>query len=193
MNGYSIASMMICNRPECTGGRHWLSASNSIWECVTEIPPTWHTLLTDDLGNPFPLHYDGLQMLDPRLLDLIDAAGSFACFRSVRLPNVALEGLSPLPEVYQEIERKLIHVGWDICSGNGWLAASCHGIFPVNPFTGESVDRNASMINKFGLFDEFVDCDNYCELNNAAIAEHAPWFPVAVCISKIGAGRLTAL
>lgn len=193
MTGYSIASMMICGDPKYTGGRHWLSASNSIWECVTEIPPTWQNLLTDDLGNPFPSHYDGLQMLDPHLLGLIDSAGLFACFRSVRLPNAALEGLNPDPKVYQAIERELFHVGWDICSGNGWLSASCHGIFPVNPFTGEVINKGDLLINRFGLIDEYAHCEIYCELNNTAIAEHAPWFPVRVYISKIGAERLRTL
>lgn len=186
MSQYPIVSMMLCESPRFVAERFWLSASSSVWEPIAAAPESWRNLITDEIGNSNPDSYESLQLKDRSLLNLIDRAGVFACFRSVNMHNVIQIDVVPDEKVYHEIAGELCFIGWDICTGNGWLTASCHGIFPINPFTGSEIDSNASMINLFGLFEGISDCVEYCRLNNLGIPEHSPWFPVGVSVTKRG-------
>jgi hypothetical protein len=191
MQTQSIVSMMLCNRPRSVGGRFWISASDSVWEPAAEVPEGFRRFLTDEIGNPEPNYFGSLQMIDSGLLLLLQSSEIFSCFRSVARNDLESINVVPNDEVYHQIENELKFIGWDICTGNGWLAASCHGIFPIDPFSGLEIDSNASMINQFGLFADYNNCLVYIDLNNQKIPEHAPWFPVGVFLTDKGFRRLT--
>lgn len=167
-----------------------MSASNSVWEPVERVSNDLLSVLTDELGNVNPSHYDALQLADPMVLRLIEADGLYVCCRMVEDSRTDWVGVVPNKRVYSEIGGSLDFVGLDICTGNGWLSASCHGVYPIDPFTGRSLDDNAEMINEFGLFSELHDCLRYCNTNDKEVAEHAPWFPVGVLVSRESLGRI---
>jgi len=190
MQEWAIVSAMLCNRPRFVGGRYWLSASNAVWEPVDRVSDDLLSMLTDELGNVNPRHYDALQLTDPKALGLMETDGLYTCYRMIESARIDFVGLVPSERVYEAIQSSLEFVGWDICSGNGWLSASCHGIYPIDPFTGVLIDENAKMINEFGLFRELRNCLRYCKANDQKIADHAPWFPVGVLVSKDNLRRI---
>jgi hypothetical protein len=151
---------------------------------VSELPDDLKPHFSDDVGNA-PAHYGGfLQLKDVDVLPILNVQGLFACFRLV-FPEI-LERLAVRPptETYTALERNLQPMGWDIASGNGWLSASSHGCYPIDPFTGDSLDDHVREVNSFALFDSLADCEAFCDKNNVAIPEHAPWFPVLVCVDS---------
>jgi hypothetical protein len=78
-----IASMMICGVPTRVGNRLLLSASDSAWEAIRNLPPEIAALLTDELGNPEPSYGGFVQIADARVLALVEAHSYFSCFRAV--------------------------------------------------------------------------------------------------------------
>lgn len=190
MKNNILASVMICELPKYFNGRLILSGYHGVWEAVKEIPAEIRPYLTDDVGNK-EVSYGGLlQIIDTKALMHLDEWGLFACFRGVHEEFFELVQTSPPYEVYANLINDLKLVGWDISTSNGWCSASCEGIFPINPFTGEAVDQNLSEINQYGLFESLEDCLNYCRINNEKISENAPWYPVAVYLDMSSYIRL---
>ena len=186
----NIASMMICSMPKYLNGMLLLSCSDSVWNPVDVLPDDIRPYVTDELGNQ-DIQYGGfLQLIDPKGLDLLSSKGLFACFRCITDQYLEHVGTCPPKDVYQSLIKNLKFMGWDIATGNGWLSASSHGSFPINPFTGIAVDSNNSKINEYGLFSSLDDCLKYCQINDTQIPEHAPWFPVAIYVDESSYIRL---
>lgn len=179
----SLASMMICNRPRHFGDRRILSASDAVWEPVSELSPEILPYISNEIGNRPPNYAGALQMLDAKLLDILKDFGHMACFRGVEGGFLRMLQVSPPVEVYEKIWSRLEFSGWDICSGNGWLSASAHGVYPIDPFDGQTMNALSFEVNSNGLFDELNDCVAVCAINNKEIPEHCPWAPVAVFIA----------
>lgn len=192
-----IVSMMLCNIPKFVKGRIYLSASDCIWDPVEHVDKSIHTYFTDEYGSPIGdenLDYGGfLQIIDTSTLKIIADRGLFACFRGIErniLDSIKFIPNYPPNSIYEKISHHLVFMGWDICQGNGWVSASCEGIYPVDPLTGEDLDENAGQINRFGLFDQLYNCRAYCEMNNMEIPEHSPWYLVAVYVDDSSYDRL---
>lgn len=188
--GMVIASMMICGLPTYLNNRLILSSCDSVWIPVENLSLDIKQYLTDELGNS-NVDYGGfVQMIDPYVLQLIAKQNLFACFRVIENRHMRCVDAYPPRALYQDLIQELKIVGWDIATGNGWLSASCHGRFPIDPFTGKTLDKNHYKINKFGLFDSIDDCEIYCRINNEEILEHSPWLPVAIYVDKSTFNRL---
>lgn len=192
MGHYAIASMMICGTPRIAGGRWVLSASDAVWEPIRAIPDRLRQFLTDDVGNRDDLYAGRLQMTDPRLLEELENEGLFACFRSVEQSVLSKLDVLPPESIYASVASKLVRNGWDLCTGNGWLAASCHGLHPIDPFDGSELDANFEMINSYSLFDDPSNCEQYARKNDTELPEHAPWYRVGVLVPKDANRRLAA-
>ena len=190
LNYTIIVSMMLCRMPKFLKGRLYLSASDAVWSPVEHIDESLCKYFTDELGNSFVDYGGFLQMIDPEALEIFAKGELFACFRGVEKNILKHIQSYPPKNIYENISSQLRLAGWDICTGNGWLAASAHGCFPVDPVTGSEIDNNADQINEFGLFNNFSDCQMYCEVNNVKIPEHAPWYPVAVFLDVHSYDRL---
>jgi len=117
-------------------------------------------------------------------IHLIGIRKLFACFRCIFKEYFECVQVCPPDIIYKRLFPDLLPMGWDIATGNGWLSASCHGCFPVNPFTGEMTIYDSNKINDYGLFAELDSCLEFCSLNNTLIPEHAPWFPVAIFVDR---------
>lgn len=190
INGIVIASMMICRIPNFLKGRLYLSACDSVWSPVEYIDKFFNKYLTDEIGNT-NVEYGGfLQMIDKTILDLLPKKNLYACFRGVEKNIIKHIDVYPIERIYRNILNELIFVGWDVCTGSGWLSASIHGHFPIDIKTGNNIDVNAEKINVFGLFESQYDCILYCDINNDNIPEHAPWYPVAIFLDKNSYTRL---
>ena len=185
-----LASMMVCRSPSYLKGRLYLSASDSVWTPVEHLDESLHRYFTDELGNASVKYGGFLQMVDPAVLGTFAAKELYACFRGVEKSLLGYIQAYPPEDIFENLSDHLKFMGWDISTGNGWLSASCHGCFPVDPATGDEIDENAWQINKFGLFEHFSDCIMYCEKNNNKIPEHAPWYPVAVFVDDDSCNRL---
>jgi hypothetical protein len=136
-----------------------------------------------------PSYAGFLQVTDEGALNILDELGLFACFRAVEVFRLPKIHAVPPSLLYTGLRANLMLVGWDVCSGNGWLSASSHGIFPINPFTGEVIDVDAK-INCFGLFDDADDAERCCAANNLGLSSHAPWYPVGVLLTAKSYERL---
>ncbi|NVN90287.1 MAG: hypothetical protein HXX11_06745 [Desulfuromonadales bacterium] len=186
-----IASMMVCGTPNLLKNRLILSCSDSVWSPIQTLPVELKRYFTDELGNS-AVNYGGfVQMVDVHALGLLAEHGLFACFRCITENYLEQVQVYPPKAVYQKLIDDLIPMGWDISTGNGWLSASCHGCFPIDPYTGDEIDQHADKINKFGLFFTLDDCLTYCQTNNSLIPEHAPWFPVGIYVDKSSYARLS--
>jgi hypothetical protein len=150
-------------------------------------------LVTDDVGNVAPDYGGFLQIPEPSMLEMLGDHGLFACFRAVQEIHLDLVGEVPPTAVYEELRASLVHMGWDICTGNGWLSASAHGCFPINGITGIIDEANGFQINDWGLLAAFEDAETLSCLNDAEIPVHAPWFPVEVLLDEGSFRRLVAL
>jgi hypothetical protein len=177
-----IASVMLCKEPKIVRGRKILSGCDSIWSPAEEIPYELEEYLTDELGNKHVSYGGFLQVIDLKILDLLGKFGLFTCFRCIQEKYLDHVQTCPTTQFYKSLLKNLVFVGWDICSGNGWLSASCHGCYPFNPFTGNAINDDYKIINGYGLFANLNDCQKYCKINNESILEHSPWFPVAIYV-----------
>lgn len=189
-NQTSIASAMLCQLPKIFNSRAMLSVSDSVWEPVDVLPMELKKYFTDEVGNHDVTYGGFLQLTSPKALELISDHDLFLCFRCIAETYLAHVQVCPPTRVYQRLVGDLRSMGWDISTGNGWLSASCHGHFPVDPFSGDTIDDNILQINKFGLFNNLDDCLKYCEINNSQIPEHALWFPVEI---KLDVGSYSRL
>ncbi len=190
---FVIASMMICGRPNYLNQRLMISCCDAVWEPIEHLNGKTKQFFTDELGNS-TVNYGGfLQMVDRKALFSISEQGLFSCFRCISEDRLQHVQVNTPKLLYRDLIGDLKPMGWDIATGNGWLSASCHGLFPINPFTGKEVDSNADLINEYGLFDSLDNCLVYCKKNNSQIPEHAPWFPVAIHVDKSSYSRLRIL
>jgi hypothetical protein len=193
INELIIASVMICMTPRYIRSRLILSCCDSVWTPVQTLPAEISEYFVDELGNP-SINYGGfLQIINPSVLDLLPEKELFACFRCITKEYIEHVQVNPPKAIYSRLIDSLIFVGWDISTGNGWLSASCHGSFPINPYTGEELDQNVNKLNEFALFSDSNDCLLCCQTNNSLIPEHAPWFPVAVFVDPGSYARLKAI
>ncbi len=182
MEDISIVSALICRSPLRRGGRYILSASPLGLDAA--IPEEVRARLTDGLGNPSPVWSEDVQFPDLAVLSLIEARGLVALFRGVRACDLDyVLGVAPAHR-YAEILTHGSRLGWDICSGNGWLTASAHGAFPVDTVTGEALSDGGEALNGFALFDDLGDCLDWIAENDRDSPEHAPWYPVALYASQ---------
>ena len=180
----TIASVMICATPKKRLGRSIISASESVWECVSEIPHDLTTLLTDDIGNSRPEYADRLQLTDLRAVDLIAEMGLHLCFRGVEKGLLPLIDVVPNSKIYESIQRNLVIVGWDVCCGNGWLPASLIGDYPIDVISGKGFGDEGQQTNEFGLFASKDAALENSVVNDDLVPEHAPFYPVAVMLTK---------
>ncbi len=185
-----VASMMICEAPKLLNKKLVLSCCDSVWKPVESLPDEIEPYFTDELGNKMVDYGGFVQIISLNVLKLLNKRGLFACFRCITEGYFKHIQANPPKEIYQNLFCDLKPVGWDIATGNGWLSASCHGRFPIDPFTGYETDQNADQINKYGLFSRLEDCLIYCQINNAEIPEHAPWYPVSIYVDKGSYARL---
>jgi hypothetical protein len=189
-NNLSVASIMVCAEPVYVNNRMIVSCCDAVWRPVENLPIEFNGYFTDEFGNK-NVDYGGfLQMVNVDALKLIEKNSLYACFRCIDKNLIDYVQVCPPKLIYQGVQGNLKLIGWDIATGNGWLSASCHGCFPIDPFTGDALDENADKINKFGLFSSFDDCLVYCQKNNLQIPEHAPWYPVAICLDLSSFNRL---
>jgi hypothetical protein len=186
----AIASMMLCKAPRSVNDRLMLSCCDAVWSPIEILPPELEPSFTDELGNSGVKYGGFLQIVDFNALRLLADRELYACFRCIGPEFLQHVQVNPPSRLYEKFFGDLVQVGWDIATGNGWLSASSHGCFPVDPFSGREIDQNAHMVNRFGLFSAFGDCLAYCQQNDSAIPEHAPWFPVAIRIDKDSYTRL---
>lgn len=184
MNQYQIASMMLCDFPKYLNDRYIISAYDGVWEPISNLPKDLEIYFTDELGN---LRFDNcgaLQLINELGLKELNSRNIFSCFRAVDLAFIDHVQVWYPKKIYEKLENDIVHVGWDICTGNGWRTASCDGYFPIDPFSGKDLDENSKVINKFGLFGDFDNVKKYCEINNSKIPKYYPWYPVSVYIDK---------
>ena len=179
-----IASVMICEEPKRLLGKSILSASESVWECISEIPHDLKVLLSDDIGNPKPDYAGALQLTDSRAINLVQEMGLHLCFRAVEQNLLSLVSAIPNSKVYKQIQGSLAIVGWDVCSGNGWLSASLIGEFPIDVMSGREIGDQEQTTNEFGLFASKNEALENCAKNDKLVPEHAPFYPVAVMLTK---------
>lgn len=184
MENLEIASLMICSAPRRLGKRQMLSAFDGVWEPLSRVDCDLAPYLTDEVGNCPPSYAGSLQMTSSALLDVVKGTERYLCFRGVQ--RDVLEFLDVVPNTlsYHSIEDEFVLVGWDVCSGNGFLSASCHGIYPIDPFTGSDLDESVQRLNNVGLFKTLKQCVGYCAVNDKELPEHSPWFPVGVLITR---------
>ncbi len=187
-----VASVMICGLPKHFGGRLILSGYHGVWEAVEELPTDIKQYFTDDVGNKSVSYGGLLQITNTKVLNMLPQWGLFACFRGIQEDYLKQVQAYPPKETYEHLINDLMLMGWDISTGNGWSSASCEGIFPINPFTGEATDENIVQLNRYGLFDSWENCLNYCHINNEKIPEYLPWYPVAVYVDQCSYKRLVA-
>jgi len=183
-----IASLMICNVPCIRKHKLILSACDSVWSAAYQLPSDLEDYFSNELGGKMDGYGGLLQLKDPIGLGLLERYGLYASFRCVH--ESILEHVQTVPplELYESIRDELICVGWDVVSGNGWLSASCHGLYPI-----DEDENNKSELNDYSLFDCLKDCLECCEENNLGLPEHAPWFPVAVCLDANSYERVLKL
>jgi len=193
MTDIEIASVMICGLPRQVDGRRILSGYHGVWEAVADIPHEIKAYLTDDVGNEGVSYGGLLQIADKKVLGLLDGLGLFACFRGVPEKYLKHMQVCPPKDLYLSLMKDLKLVGWDISTGNGWCTASCEGLFPINPFTGEILDKNSSFLNEYGLFGTLENCLYYCQINDEKIPQDSPWYPVAVYVDSASEKRLSEL
>ncbi len=193
MEDIVIVSAMICYPPKYLKGRFILSAYQGVWEAVKELPSEVKPYVTDDVGNN-KVEYGGLlQFTDVAAFAVLSKMNLFACFRGVLTGYIDYVQAYPPANTYQNWKRNLKFMGWDISTSNGWASASCEGIFPINPFTGENTGANSSQLNEYALFDTLDECMNYCHINDKKIPESVPWYPVAVYVDEGSNSRLQIL
>ncbi|SMR83554.1 hypothetical protein SAMN04488030_0030 [Aliiroseovarius halocynthiae] len=190
MTNTAIVSMMICEAPRFVAGRCVVSASDAVWEPVETLPPELRSVVSDELLSGSVVYPGALQATDINITRVARRLGLFLCFRAVETDALSALEIQPASDIYEELSDQLIPVGWDVCSGNGWLAASCHGIYPFDPFVGPNSDNLDLDINDFALLRNLEDCRQCCDLNNQEIPEHAPWFPVAIYLMESDVARL---
>jgi hypothetical protein len=184
-----IASMMLCREPRVVGGYVMLSCSDSVWEPIRYVPEEIRPYFTDELGNK-SIEYGGfLYTNDSHALTLLDKNQLYACFRGVSKNYLDVVDC-PLAIPLADFSIKLKLVGWDIANGNGWVSASCDGVYPIDPFDGSQLDGNANQINGHGLFDNLKDCLSYCAVNDESFPARAPWYPVAIYLDLMSFDRL---
>ena len=147
-----IAFVMICQVPRALGDRILLSASDAVWEPVVLLPSDIRARVTDDLGNPSPTYGGFLQLLDLSVLKEIESRNLFVCFRAVHQTFAHLVLTVPDVVLYPELRDELIHLGWDVCIGNGWVSASTEGYFPMDAISGK-MEANEGLLNRWALFD----------------------------------------
>lgn len=181
---------MICGMPRRQGAVQVLSACDSVWEPIRELPAPLKDVLTDDLGNR-GVEYGGFVFIeDTRLVERISEAGWFTCVRALRWKD--LDKLdTPLAKSVVEFGDLLVHIGWDIVHGNGWVSASCDGIFPLDVCSLTSSLMPSEVANQFGLLSSEATAVAYCEINNKDVARLAPWYPVAVHVDRFSLRRLS--
>lgn len=177
--------MMICTAPSLLNGRPRLSVSDAIWEPVPLLSPRLSQLLVSEVGAE-PATYAGavfpkMEMLH-ELLEVIRNEGLFLCFRAVRdewLSQVSCPMALPLTS-FEGLEIK----GWDVATGNGWIAASLEGIFP---------EQTDGELNSYSLLSDEQSAINCSRANDAAVPDRAPWFPVALLMDVDSSVRLSSL
>lgn len=190
MRDIVIVSAMICGPPRCFDHRLILSAYHGVWEAVNHLPKDIRPYVTDDVGN-IKVEYGGLlQIRSAEIFEILKRHELYSCFRGVHVDYSKYIQAYPPDGIYENLEKDLTFVGWDIATSNGWSSASCEGMFPINPFTGEILDENIDQLNSYALFEELDSCLNYCRLNNNKLPENAPWYPVAVNLDNGSFNRL---
>lgn len=191
MQNFQIASMMVCEMPKSKNGQYVISAYDGVWEPIERVPSDLEAYFTDEVGNNEVTYPGALQMVNATALDKLDDMDLYACFRSVeehRLPSLSV---SPPLEEYKMLSNKLTLLGWDVCSGNGWLSASAHGCYPFDAFSGSIANTDYPPVNKYSLLNNMKDSQFLCLENNRELTEHAPWYPVGVYISNRSLLRLS--
>jgi hypothetical protein len=192
MTDFHLASMMICEMPRLVNNRWMVSACESVWEPLQFVPSMVGSSFTDEVDNIMPTYGGAVQLSDPSALDILDDAGLFACFRGVEQHLLSHVQTVPPSDLYRAISGQLRLVGWDVCTGNGWRSASCSGFFPIHPFTGEVLSADFRQINAYALFGELEACRACCAANDALASDDAPWFPVAVYLTRRALARLSS-
>lgn len=173
-----IVSMMLCMPPMIVDGRAVISASDSVWNPIQDLPKELN-ILTDDLGNDNPTYAGTVFTTNPEAISEIQKLNVMLCMRCVRTADISLTDC-PLSIRVADMVPEPLFMGWDIVRGNGWVSASCDGYFPIDS-TGERRDtEKTDVLNNYSLFDDLGRCLEYCDLNNKEIPEWAPWYPVAV-------------
>ncbi len=193
--GLRIASVMVCNEPHKIGNRLFCSADSSVWKNVSQMKEL-KKYFTDSVGvSDFwegDEGRDDLQMIDEKAIYYVGKYRYFCCFRAVFEADFNLLQVIPPEMLYKKLMPELCFLGWDVCTGNSFISASCHGVFPINPFDGQVNDTIAiNLINNFGLFFTSEGSRLFCNLNNSEIREHRPWYPVGVFTDKNSFMRMT--
>jgi len=193
-----VASVMICGLPKLVGHRLLVSASDSVWEPLAELPDEIQRHLTDEVGNPPqgnpPRLYAGaVQIADTNALEEVKKLGAFACFRAVHDRFAGHVQTCPPSAIYAFLQGGFVHLGWDICVGNGWVSASTEGDFPLDGLSGRIEPECQHLFNEWSLLGSLDDARHYCELNDQWLPSDAPWYPVSVCVDERSYGSLEAL
>ncbi|QIK79431.1 hypothetical protein G7077_11470 [Sphingomonas piscis] len=187
-----IASVMICGAPRAAGQKRLLSASDGVWEPACPLPSTIAALVTGELGNSSPKYGGFLQIADRRALPEIESQGLFCCFRAVHRAYLEHVQTAPNADLYSKLRDELIHVGWDVCTGNGWVSASYDGYFPMDTIGG-GLESDEARLNEWALFGLLPDALACCALNNDRLPASKPWYPVSVCVDRGSHRRLVGM
>lgn len=192
MDGLVAVSMMICGNPRVAGSLVILSACDSVWGAVDEVPMSLRRYISDDLGNAEVVYGGFIYIHDARAFDELRQLGLYACIRAVDQEGARILE-APITQPLGELNASLVHVGWDVAHGNGWLSASCDGIYPLDVFSTSDLSPVDRRINRFGLFEDAEDARRCCDQNNKEVTTMAPWYPVAVLVDQSSLARIETL
>ena len=187
-----LVSMMLCSAPAIRQGRLILSACDSVWEPIVRLPASLRRLVTDELGNPNPEYGGFLFPRGAEIFSVLHDHQLFACVRGVRKEVLKLTD-SPLAADTRSFPTELKLVGWDVVTGNGWVSAALEGLYPIDPVDGSTKEVIGPAANKFGLLHSEKDSRAYCALNDRAVPDRAPWYPVAVYLDVDSFSRLSGV
>jgi hypothetical protein len=111
-------------------------------------------------------------------------------FRAVRENDAKIVDTVPNSVFYRQITDELDLVGFDVCSGNGWISASVESEYPVDPISGNLLNIDFDKVNCYSLFYDLDFAFKYLDIVNIEAKEHQPWYPVAVLITPYSRSRL---
>ncbi|MCY7281103.1 MAG: hypothetical protein LH610_09465 [Sphingomonas bacterium] len=158
---------------------------------MVSLPSEIRALVTDDLGNPSPTYAGSLQLSDRSVFEEVESRNLFVCFRAAHQTYADHVQTVPNAALYSELRDELIHLGWDVCVGDGWVSASLEGYFPMDAINGK-MEADEALLNRWGLFASLEDALECCTQNNEQTSDY-PWYPVAIAVDESSYRRLATL
>jgi len=178
---FKFVSTRVCGTPDIRNGHLVLSADEYLWYSSPDeysVPD----LFLDQFCCAFEVsdeitteHYQpkGITSFLPLNNGFIPCA--IAIDEAVYDTFIDISGFVPAP-CYDEWQNNLYLLGYDVATFFT-LSAFWHGISPYS-------ENCEELLNHFGLFNDIAEGLKWVQLNNDGIPEHAPWYLVALFVSK---------